>query len=820
MFTIPKFVAIVCANLKWKLNRFETIALEIGVRARNLSGFPLSRAGLLFGCFCLLVVVQSYAQNNSDVPSFDRGQWIGPVDNGSEVGIFRFRRQLSLPVVPEHLRIRISADSQFILSIDGKRVAYGPSKGDLYHWRFENIDLAPFLKDGTNEIDVLVWKYPDGMMLSQTSRQVGLLIEAEDPRFAAIDTGIQWKVAQAVDRAFINARYSLDLHGYYAAAPGEIFHWGTTLKSEWMPARVIGRAALRGERDASTPWMLEPDLLPPMDYSNDVLGFPVRSSGPIQWYDGGFIVPPHSHASILLDHRVLTTGYPVLDVNSGIGSKFTVTYAEALYSNAEKGNRNQIEGKQIRGIADHFYMDDRGPATLQTLNWRAWRYVQIDIETADEQVRIYKASSVFTAYPFRMRAAFHASDKSLERIWEIGWRTARLDAHDTYMDTPYWERLQYVGDTRIQALISYSMANDDRLARQAIDAIDSSRFPDGFTQSRYPSALVQIIPPFSLLWVGMLHDFWWYRDDDAFVRSHLFGTRAVLDWFLTHQRSDGLLDRLPWWNFVDVTPQFKRGVPPQESDGQSALLTLQFIEALQYAAEMERELGNPLIASGYDKARLKAVTAIRSRCWDGRMQMFADTPTRMHFSQQTNALAVMLGVVTPTKRTSLMERILSFDDRMPPSNTNVSEASYYFRFYLSRALESAQLGDRYLQILTPWQEMINMGLTTWAEEPEPSRSDSHAWSAHPNFDLLRIVAGIKPAKPRFAAVMIEPYPGSLRSFKASYPHALGAIAVEMHRRGNLASFDIALPTGLPGALRWKGRVYPLRAGAQHLQLSF
>jgi len=31
-----------------------------------------------------------------------------------------------------------------------------------------------------------------------------------------------------------------------------------------------------------------------------------------------------------------------------------------------------------------------------------------------------------------------------------GWRTARLDAHDTYMDTPYYERMQYIGDTRIQ----------------------------------------------------------------------------------------------------------------------------------------------------------------------------------------------------------------------------------------------------------------------------------------------------------------------------------------------------------------------------------
>ena len=75
------------------------------------------------------------------------------------------------------------------------------------------------------------------------------------------------------------------------------------------------------------------------------------------------------------------------------------------------------------------------------------------------------------------------------------------------MDTPYYERLQYVGDTRIQALISYVMSGDDRLARQAIDAIDNSRITDGITTSRYPSQLPQIIPTFSLMWIGMVRDF-------------------------------------------------------------------------------------------------------------------------------------------------------------------------------------------------------------------------------------------------------------------------------------------------------------------------
>ena len=63
------------------------------------------------------------------------------------------------------------------------------------------------------------------------------------------------------------------------------------------------------------------------------------------------------------------------------------------------------------------------------------------------------------------------------------------------MDTPYYEQLQYVGDTRIQALISYTVAGDDRLGRQAIAAFDDSRIPEGITRSRYPAPCRKTSPP-------------------------------------------------------------------------------------------------------------------------------------------------------------------------------------------------------------------------------------------------------------------------------------------------------------------------------------
>ena len=137
-------------------------------------------------------------------------------------------------------------------------------------------------------------------------------------------------------------------------------------------------------------------------------------------------------------------------------------------------------------------------------------------------------------------------------IREISWRTARIDAHETYMDTAYWEQLQYIGDTRIQALISYVVSGDDRLARQALQAFDDSQYLKGLPRAVTPGALAQYIPPFSLLYVNMLHDYWMYRPDRKFVSQLLPGTRAVLEWFLKKQRPDGMSTSIPPDGFSSI----------------------------------------------------------------------------------------------------------------------------------------------------------------------------------------------------------------------------------------------------------------------------
>jgi len=148
----------------------------------------------------------------------------------------------------------------------------------------------------------------------------------------------------------------------------------------------------------------------------------------------------------------------------------------------------------------------------------------------------------------------------------------------------------------------------------------------------------------------------------------------------------------------------------------------------------------------------------------------------------------------------------------------MTKATYYFRFYLARALDHAGMGNEYLQLLGPWKQMVALGLTTWAESPEPTRSDSHAWSAHPNYDFLTIVAGIRPKEPGFSTVTIEPHLGSLKHVSAAVAHPRGIVEAQYTSDNSHVETRITLPVGVSGELIWKGKASALHEGAQTIQL--
>jgi hypothetical protein len=376
------------------------------------------------------------------------------------------------------------------------------------------------------------------------------------------------------------------------------------------------------------------------------------------------------------------------------------------------------------------------------------------------------------------------------------------------MDCPYYEQLQYVGDTRIQALVSLYNSGDDRLVKNAIEQIDLSRRPEGVTLSRYPTQMPQLIPPFSLWWIGMLHDYWRYGSDTAFAAGKLPGTRQVLSFFHGFQQPDGSLHGLPYWTFTDWvnSPGWNTGMAPVGADGSSSVLDLQLLWSYQLAAEMENRSGIKEYAGLYRSYASRLKTTIRAKYWDSKRRLFADRPEKDLFSQHANTLAILTGVADQQEAKSIAKHLLT--------DTSLAQASIYFRYYLHLALTRAGYGNDYLQWLNKWRENITLGLTTWAEMSDvaDSRSDCHAWGASPNIEFFRTILGLDSEAPGFTRVRVEPHLGSLKNAAGSIPHPNGTLSASYRQNNDKWDIRLELPPGTSGRLIWKQKEYPLKSG--------
>ncbi|MGD0754993.1 MAG: alpha-L-rhamnosidase C-terminal domain-containing protein [Bacteroidales bacterium] len=756
-----------------------------------------------------------------------KAQWIAhPSESLLDYGVFHFRKNFELQEKPKEFIIHISADNRYRLFVNGKAVCFGPARADPEHWSFESIDIAAFLKPGKNLLAAEVWNFGELKPWAQFSIKTAFIVQGNSPSEEIVNTDTSWKVIK--DQAYSPApASSKETSGQFVVVgpcdrvDASLYPWNWETAgyddNSWLIPRTLDTAHPRGV-GTDINWELSPRRIPLMEQTHQLFATVRRISGAAlpEGFLGGktpWTIQANRKIIILFDQENLTTGYPELLMSGGKGSRIKLTYSESLFdSKGSKGNRNEIEGKSILGYSDYFLPDGNAGRLFRPLWFRTWRYLQMEIETGKEPLLLNSFSSEFTAYPLKENAVFESNQPGLKKIWNVGWRTARLCANETYFDCPYYEQLQYVGDTRIQALISLYVSGDDRLVRNAIMNLNESQFYEGLTRSRYPSANPQIIPPFSLYWVDMVNDYWTLRDDPEFIKNFLPGIENVLGWFERRiDKETGMLGKVEYWNFVDWAVEWAwsdekgiGGVPAGGmNDGNSSILTMQFAYAAERAAELFRYYGQQEKADKYSQLAKLLTKAVYEKCWDESRGYLADIPGKKEFSMHAQIFGVLTNTIPENDQKAFVQRFMN--------DTSLIQPTMYFRFYLTQALKKTGLADHYLETLGLWNEMLKKGLTTFAENPDPARSDCHAWSASPDYDFLATVAGIRPGSPGFKTVEIEPALGKLTFIKGHIPHPAGMISFDLKRSGNDGIMgEVILPEGLTGIFRWNGKTIDLK----------
>ncbi|MEM6331906.1 MAG: alpha-L-rhamnosidase [Planctomycetota bacterium] len=696
---------------------------------------------------------------------------------------------------PACIDLEVTADARYTLwLIVGDRrqfIGRGPHRGIASSWCLHHYTVK--LPAGDCRLVALVESgtgTPGTTPAAQIAVEPGFRLRGLPCGVVAVDTGVaDWRVtpADGIELRFPadvpNSRLAggeqwIDIRRFYASRDASPDAWSAAVKLNDRAARTLkptplpemSRAPWRGGR---VRFVCRADV-----DSTPAVHDEAAAQAWQSWWTGErpeVTVAPHTAVQALLDLDDYVCADVSIETNRGAGATIDVAWAESMVQSGEpsrwvKGNRDEVWGKRFVGRTDTFVFDGR-VRTAETFHWRAGRYLRLTVRTADEPITLRRFTLTETRFPLLWAELPRLDhDAALDAAVPVMRRAMETCAHEHFMDCPYYEQLQYVGDTRLQALVTYALCGDDRLGQRAIRLFAAAQRPDGWLASRLPCTQDQLIPGFCLAWIGMLYDLAMWRGHRAFIAEMLPTAREVVAAFLRHSNADGLPAGLPGWLFVDWVPGWPDGTPGETRDEPDAIHTLWLIETLRRMCELETWAGDPTHAEPYRQAADRLADTTRRVFWCERRQLFADTERRDAFSEHAQALAVLAGLATGTDGRNLLQTVLA--DRQ------VSRTTIYFRHYLLEAMANACLGPEASAQLEHWRDLPSRGLKTTPEMPEPTRSDNHAWGAHPLYHLVASVLGVRPACFGFEAVTVRPLPGPWGRVRGDVCHPRGRLRAD------------------------------------------
>lgn len=710
-----------------------------------------------------------------------------------------------------------AASSRYRMWINGKPVNSGPCKGDRYRQFYDRLDLTEHLSEGKNVLAVQVLYCDPDAAVKQTDERASIfavispggghrlavegdVLEREGKACGTVTTGkADWKVwldgsfylkSTAVTENLGAVCEEMDYRKTFQGWKKPDFSvsdWGSPVFLETVTAEplsnAVGLVQRMPLREREIPLMYEhPEQF--ISEKGEVSG--ILEKGRL-WIGAG------EKKEFILDAGTVKNGYPVFRFQGGMDAEVRITYFEKFVKEGEVIKRDDSEHGKIIGITDTVILDG-SDITYEPFWHRTFRFVRVILQTAGEGLMVEAPWFLRTGYPLEIRSSVRSSVPWVEEIWKISVRTLGNCMMETYMDCPYYEQMQFPMDTRLQAMFTYCVGNDVRLAEKALEDYHCSMIPEGLIHGKYPSAYPQIISTFSLHYIYMLREFYHQTGEKETVKKYLPDMDMILAYYERKIGPDRFVGRLGYWEFVDWQPAWSQtgGVPAALAEGPSTIINLMYAYALMSAAELNRVFGRKDTAEEYEKRQKDILSVVEEYCWDEERQMYREGPSFYQYTQHAQAWAVLNGMVQGERARAILKNALAED---------VLKVTFSTSYEWFRALEKTGMYEMTEENMELWKVLPALGCTTCPETPGNTRSDCHAWSALPIYEMIRVIAGIAPEGDGWKKARICPHMDYLPDLEGEAATPKGAVRFSYRTRiredgEKEYEYQITLPEGM------------------------
>lgn len=413
-------------------------------------------------------------------------------------------------------------------------------------------------------------------------------------------------------------------------------------------------------------------------------------------------------------------------------------------------------------------------------------------EVADLHFREYVNSAT-------ERAQFASSDPTLNRIFEAARSTFKQNAVDVFTDCPSRERAGWLCDSFFIGRVANDLCGDTRMEKLFVQNFllppQFDCLPDGMLPMCYPSDHNDgvYIPNWAMWFVVQLDEYLQRSGDRATVDALKPRVLALVDFFKQYKNSDGLLEKLPSWVFVEWSQANKL---VQDVNYPS---NMTYAEVLSCVARM---YGLPAYEAEAEALR----ATIRKQSYDGTY--FVDNAKRQPdgtlkpTGQRTETCqyyAFFFRTATPQTHPALWETLRADfgpDRRQNNKHPDIFFANAFIGNYLrlellSRAGLSAQILD---ETKGYFLKMADLTETLW-ENDTPTASCCHGFASHVERLMFRDVLGIRSVDAVNKKVALAFADVPLQSCSGTMPVGPDAVTVSWRKANGTLFYRVTAPAG-------------------------
>ncbi|MDD4101508.1 MAG: hypothetical protein PHU80_02605 [Kiritimatiellae bacterium] len=401
--------------------------------------------------------------------------------------------------------------------------------------------------------------------------------------------------------------------------------------------------------------------------------------------------------------------------------------------------------------------------------------------------------------PDAERAVFNSSDKDLNRIFNAARETFKQNAVDVFSDCAGRERAGWLCDSFFTSRVAADLCGNNDMERMFFQNYllpeKFAHLPEGMLPMCYPSDHNNgnYIPNWAMWFVVQLEEYLQRSGDRAMIDALKPRVLALLKFFEKYRNSDGLLEKLPAWVFVEWSHANK------------------LVQDVNYPSNMTYAEVLDCVARLYDmppfaQEAAKMRETIRKQSFDG--SFFVDNAVRQpdgslklsgERTETCQYYAFFFHTATPETHAALWKTLR--DDFGPDrKNTKKHPEIHFANAFIGNYLRLELLSRQHLaaQILKETKgyflNMTDLTGTLW-ENDTPHASCSHGFASHVARMYYRDLLGIRNIDVVNKRVSLAFSDVPLEHCKGAVPVKTDAVAISWRKQDNKLFYSIKVPDG-------------------------